>query len=612
MKIKYLFIAVMVLGMLGIGTAVLFITSFDPNAYKQYVVEKTKAATGRDLVLAGDISLSFFPWLGFSLHRAQLGNAPGFGATPMASVEKVEVRVALGPLVTGKVHVTTVKLHGAMINLQKNSQGVTNWDDLIKDTENTETQEPSSPAKALRAGVALQGVEISDAAVRWQDDQTGIDLQVTPLNLTIGEIVEGKPAPVHVDLKMKSATPAIDAALTLTTQALVNVAAQNLTLSDLQLMLIAKGDAFPAGELDVRMLTTLDVDVANEAIALTSLVISMQDTTLTGSASVQSFTAPQIKFSLASGKLDLDTLLPTSRAKEPADDIPARPAPIALPVEILRDLNVTGDIKVDILKVAGMSMSDVKTTLAAHNGVLQAMPVSMHLYGGTLQGRARIDVRTTPPTYALATDLTGVQIKPLSVDFLGKDQTYLRGSGNLWLDITTAGNTSEQLRRALRGNVKVRAGAGALHLRDQEFAANVKKAIAFVQGKEPEVGDIEVVFDKLSGTFTIFNGVADNRDVRLDTPLLFASGEGTLNIGRSKADYKLSIGLSAAQEFTVPITIEGTFDDLRYGIDLHTALKAQQALMLEANKEKLKKDLARKKAEKKEKLEKLKDKLKLF
>ena len=56
--VKYLLITVVALIVLFIGAAGIFVATFDPNAYKQQIVEKTKEATGRDLTLAGDIGLS--------------------------------------------------------------------------------------------------------------------------------------------------------------------------------------------------------------------------------------------------------------------------------------------------------------------------------------------------------------------------------------------------------------------------------------------------------------------------------------------------------------------------------------------------------------------------
>ena len=83
-----------------------------------------------------------------------------------------------------------------------------------------------------------------------------------------------------------------------------NFATQKYSMQDTNIKIAGTGDAFPEGKLDVAMQTNIDADVANEALSLTSLVVSMLDTQLTGNASVQSFSKPDVKFSLASELLD--------------------------------------------------------------------------------------------------------------------------------------------------------------------------------------------------------------------------------------------------------------------------------------------------------------------
>jgi len=644
--IKYLLIAVVAFILLFIGATVFFIVTFDPNAYKEQIVAKTKEATGRDLVLAGDIDISLFPWLGFSLGSTQFGNAPGFGDAPMISVEEVDLRVALIPLLKGKIEVAKVKLHGLKVNLQTNVRGVTNWDALVSEST---AEEAESSSETPEFELVIKGVEVKDAELLWQDDQAGTKIQIAPLNLTIGEVVDGKPTDVNLDLKMKNAAPLMEVSLVIVTKALFDSKAQTLDLNDLNVNLHATGESFPNGALDLELnadvsgnlqsrefalqnttikiagigdaflegklnavlQTAIKVNLEKETLSLSSLVVSMLDTKLTGNASVQSFDKPNIKFSLASDLLDLDKLLPISSAEEKAESTPAgENEPIKLPVETMRDLKVNGDITVGTLKIFGMTMTNVKATISAKNGLLQVMPMSMNLYDGTMEGKASVDVRGKTPKYALASDLVGVQIDKLSIDFLGEEQAYIRGISNLSLDVNTTGNSVAGLKRALGGKVNFSASDGAL--RDKKMAAYIEKALAFMKGRETKATGEEIVFDKLFGTFNITNGLADNKDFKLDTPLIFARGEGEVDIGQSKTHYKISIGLSDEPgKYVIPITIQGPFEDLSYGIDLQAALKIKQTAIVEEKKKELKEEFEEKKAEKVEELrEKLRDKLK--
>lgn len=649
--VKYILIAIPLVLILIIGVGAFFIYTLDLNSYKSLIVEKTQEATGRELTISGEIDHKLFPRLGLTLGSTTFGNAEGFGDTPMASIEKVDINVAVMPLLKGKVEASKVVLHGLKMNLHKNAQGVTNWDDLMPEESAEKDAEESTTAKDV--DVVINGIEITDAELLWQDDQAGTKIQIAPFNLTTGELIDGQATDIEMDLKLNSAAPVMAASLAITSKALFNSKAQTLSLKDLDvdlhstgesfpngamdldltsdvsgnfatqkysmqntdIKIAGTGDAFPEGKLDVSMQTNIDADVANEALSLSSLVVSMLDTQLTGNASVKSFSKPDVKFSLASELLDLDKLLPTSSAEEKAESTPAdENEAIELPTQTLRDMRVNGDITVGKLIVSGMTMTNVKATVTAKGGLLQVTPMSMNLYDGTMKGKASVDVRGDTPKYALATDLAGVQISSLSKDFMGEDKAYIRGISNLSLDVNTVGNSIADLKRALDGNVKLNAGNGALQ--DKKLASNVEKAAAFLKGREPKPAGEELVFDKLFGTFNIANGLSDNKDFTLNTPLIIAKGIGKVNIAESKTDYTISIGLSEDPgKYAIPITIKGPFDDLKYGVDLKGALKAKQTAIVEEKKEELKEEFEEKKEEKKEELkeklnEKLGDKLK--
>src|SRR5210317_2408861 len=78
--------------------ATVFVLVFDPNDYRDKISEGVREATGRELVIEGDLELSLFPWLAIELGRTQLGNAPGFDETPFASFDSARLSVRVMPL----------------------------------------------------------------------------------------------------------------------------------------------------------------------------------------------------------------------------------------------------------------------------------------------------------------------------------------------------------------------------------------------------------------------------------------------------------------------------------------------------------------------------------
>ena len=124
--------AVIVLVIAAIVAVSLF---FDPNDYKEELTNLVQKETGRILQVEGDLSLSFFPWIGVEIGRTQLANAAGFGEQPFAKIEHVGVKVELLPLFGKQLVADTIVLNGVHLNLAVKKDGSNNWDDLARSTD---------------------------------------------------------------------------------------------------------------------------------------------------------------------------------------------------------------------------------------------------------------------------------------------------------------------------------------------------------------------------------------------------------------------------------------------------------------------------------------------
>jgi AsmA protein len=105
---------------------------FDPSDFRDDIAEAVKKSTGRDLVIDGDVSLQVFPWLAVEVGHAALGNAPGFGDEAFAEFDRAQLSVRLMPLLLRReVTVGTAVLDALRLNLAVDSNGRSNWDDLV-------------------------------------------------------------------------------------------------------------------------------------------------------------------------------------------------------------------------------------------------------------------------------------------------------------------------------------------------------------------------------------------------------------------------------------------------------------------------------------------------
>ena len=159
----------------------------NPNSYKGRVEAAVKEATGRELVLTGDLKLSVFPWVALELGPATLSNLPGFGDDPFLAFNHAAVRVKLLPLLHQELVIAKVEIDGMDLRLQKNAQGKGNW-------ESANPSKPGEPdAKKSGSGPRLEsigGIKVTRGRVSFNQ------YVVANFNLESGSISAGTLVPV--------------------------------------------------------------------------------------------------------------------------------------------------------------------------------------------------------------------------------------------------------------------------------------------------------------------------------------------------------------------------------------------------------------------------------
>lgn len=247
-----------ILGALVLGVVVLAIALvllIDPNDYKDEITQAVKEKTGRELQVEGNLKLSLFPWIGLEIGAAELANAPGFGKDPMARILSAGVRVEVLPLLRRELVIDTVRLDGLKLNLARNRDGQTNWDDLIA----AEPKEPAGPAPAKKtpaAGLGIAALTIGAITVRngeidWRDEATRTHYAVRDLAFTSGKIEPGKPADLRADFVLESGDSAGSMRVALNTRANLHVEEQTLDVAKLELTLdeMALSGSFKARQI---------------------------------------------------------------------------------------------------------------------------------------------------------------------------------------------------------------------------------------------------------------------------------------------------------------------------------------------------------------------------
>lgn len=366
-------------GLLASALVVVALT-FDPNDYKAQIQQQVKTSTGRDLSLSGPLKLSVFPWLGVQAEQVSLSNAAGFTDPQFASLDALEVRLRLWPLLRKRIELGQVKLRGLALNLERRADGSSNWDDLGGERKEQAAPPPAEPAATLPE-LKVAGVEISNARIQWRD--AGKLTVVDGLNLVTGAIAEGETS----DLSL-----AVGVALADNTRIQLNLssawnlllAGPMLSLDQFQAEILAQGGAVPAGEQRLKIGFDARYDGAAQTAQVAAGRLEFADQLISFNAALSDLSAAmkaqlQVEakqFDLAQAARTLAVELPAQAKSWPALNLDlnstAEPGADRVPQAVL-------DLEFGALRLkADAAISSIANQ--AGSGALQVMPLDLHAF----------------------------------------------------------------------------------------------------------------------------------------------------------------------------------------------------------------------------------------
>ncbi|PCI65814.1 MAG: AsmA family protein [Piscirickettsiaceae bacterium] len=590
----------------------------DPNDYREEIQAIVKEKTGRDLTIKGDLNFSLFPWIGLGINDVSLSNAKGFKAEYFVVVKEANVKVKLLPLLSKTVEVSTIVLNGVTLNLAKNKAGVSNWDDITEGSTETsptpaDNEESGSSGAALGA-IAIGGLEIVDANIVWDDASTGEKYSLIDFDLTTDALLLGEPMGVDLAFTVDSRKPKATVRFKLNGDLVINSTLDKFDFQGLTIAIDAAGDPVPNGAMKIDIASHMVVDLAGKgSLTLNPITIKFDDSTLSGTASVNDFDKPAVKFDLSVDSINVDRYLSTTEQGGSSAKSAPFPPPAAaalVPVETIRGLNIDGIFKVQSLIVNGLKAQETSVKIVAKNGVLKTQQGVKKFYGGTYAGKTTIDARRNTPSIIVKEQASGINIEALMTDLMG--ESAIAGTANIKADLTTRGNTVPAFKSALNGTMEFSFNDGAVT--GVDVGALMKQAQAVLKGDLSAAfvkGSGKTSFSEMSGTARITNGLVSNKDLLVATPIVNVKGSGRANLVSEKLDYILSlqrtkatsaeeVGTDDMKNILIPVKVSGTFSEPRVSLDVKAMVMATQKAKIDE-----------KKAELKEKInEKINDKLK--
>ncbi len=598
------------------------------ETYKDEILSQVREATGREARIDGELSLSILPRVEIVAGKVSFANAPGGKAPKMVELERLTVRIALFPLIGGNVEIDAFVLEKPVINLEIDKAGRPNWqlETAKAPAKTARPAEPAAPKTDGEAGFGLSGLKLGDVRlvdgrISYFDARTGVRQQADRINLTVS--LPSFDSPMNADGSVVWNREKISLAVALSnpnaflsgrrTDIEVQVGATPVKLTfrgaatsgktmkligavDLDVPSIRKLAAWTGAPLDAPgsgygpLKIAGKVDINGNWIAFRNVKFSVDKISGAGDFTFDGRRAkPSVTAKLKLGMLDLNPYLPPERKAAPAaasrpnaaaGGAPPKPSdwsddPIDLAA--LNSVNAALDLTVGglVLRKIKIGATVVKVTLK--NGVLVTELARMALYGGTGRAKLTADASARVPAIALSFDLANFQANPFMSDAMGIDR--IEGTANADLSITTSGRSERQLVSGLNGAGKVMFLNGAV--RGVNLAAmvrNIKTAFLDPAARETQKTD----FAELGGTYRIRRGIVTNNDLLLKSPLLRLTGKGTVDLPRRRVNYRIEPkvvastkgqgGAAGVAGITVPVKVQGPWDNLSYRPDLAGAI----------------------------------------
>ena len=98
------------------------------NDYKRDIAAEAKKATGRDLVIDGDLDFSILPSLRLSVQNARFANIAGGSSPHMVTLKALDIQVRLLPLLQRRFEAEAITLVEPEILLERLADGRVNWE----------------------------------------------------------------------------------------------------------------------------------------------------------------------------------------------------------------------------------------------------------------------------------------------------------------------------------------------------------------------------------------------------------------------------------------------------------------------------------------------------
>lgn len=615
---KKLFAFLMFLFVLAAGALMILPRFITPETIKAQLIEQVEKATGRTLKIEGKLEVAGFPNLGVVAEDVSLSNPPGFGGDTFVSLKRMQLGVALMPLLSKQIELTEFVLVDPVVSLHMNKAGKANWDFSAPKQAEEKTdakQAEAAPAKGgdnPMAALKLSNIEIQNGKLTYADDTTGNKQALEQLNLVVSAASLSSPLSAKGDTLWQGKKLAVTAQVNTMESLMAGKAAFDAGLSSDALSFSAKGELdgesvkakVDANSSSLKALmswlnpkakpmavpTPLAFEFSTNAsckgkvCSFADLSVGLDHLKGKGKADANlSGGKPALDVELAMNELDLAPFM-AQPAKTGAlsliiSEAYAQGAPWskdAIDLSGLKAADVNAAITTPGIKVGKFTIGETPVKAQMKGGKLNVVVAGAKLYGGVGNVNLTADGNGAPQV-SIKGDVRDVQIEPLMKDAMDMDR--ISGTSLMRFDLNARGGSQAEMVSSLGGGGEFAVTDGQIkRVNLLELVNNISGKLAGGQSSGA------TAFSKMNGTFTFNGGVMSCNDLILEMPGTQVTGAGNVNLPAYTIDYKLSPrtvgqvkqadGTTKTREgLSVPVLITGSLDSPSFKPDAASLIK---------------------------------------
>ena len=489
--------------------AVAALKSMDINHFKDEIVAEIKVITGRDVKIAGDLSLGISSTPKLRVEGVTFANAPWGSSPQMIVLELLEAQINLLPLISGNIEINYLNMSGLDLLLETSAKGKANWDFLPETKNNNKTT----------ALPSIRDVRLRDIKITYIDGgkKSKVSMIIPRMNLT--QDSAGSQMEASIDAK----------------------------LNDIALNIFAK------------------LDGSENVYKIKDIKASLGASDFTGNVTINtSGPKPVVDADIKSILLNISEISGGEKNKKSQD--PAKDKLFSderIDLSGLSAFDAKIKYQADNLKTDALTLRKLATITTIKNGKLSLNPFELEVgKAGFIKARVDIDGAKKTPSIYSRMSARGLDAGKLFKEF--DSGNYLTLKTDFEAEIKGAGVSVHKIMAGLSGNVRLVGKEGRINdAVISTVSAGLMAALPWVAREDSNI------INCMIADIPIKSGVASINRMFMDTNGMKISGSGNANLGTEELNITISpvaknVSLGS---FAVPLSVTGQFTNPKIGIN---------------------------------------------